>query len=46
MHLKRYLSRLQNILYSRREVTIEAFRVQEIVPDRGGTITLLGWLTS
>jgi hypothetical protein len=38
MRLKRYLSRIQNILYSRKEITIEYFRVREIVPDQAGII--------
>ena len=38
MRLKRYLGRIQNILYSRKEISIELFRVKEIVPDQAGII--------
>jgi hypothetical protein len=38
MRLKQHLNLIQNILYSRQEIVIESFRIQEIVPDREGII--------
>jgi len=38
MRLRRHLRRIQSILYSRREITIEQFRAKETVPDREGII--------
>jgi hypothetical protein len=38
MRLKQYLALLQNIVYSRQEITVERFLVQEVMPDREGLI--------
>ncbi|HEX6386053.1 MAG TPA: DUF6516 family protein [Anaerolineae bacterium] len=38
MKLRRHLERVQNILYSRREITIEFFRGREFVPNREGVV--------
>ncbi len=38
MRLKQHLNLIQDILYSRKEITIETFRVQETVPRREGII--------
>jgi uncharacterized protein DUF6516 len=38
MRLKQYLSHIQNILYSRREITLELLRAREVVPDREGIV--------
>jgi hypothetical protein len=38
MRLKQYLSHIQNILYSRREITLELLRAREVVPDREGMV--------
>jgi hypothetical protein len=38
MRLKQHISRIQAILYSRQEITINSFRVHEIVPNQSGII--------
>ena len=38
MQLRRYLTRLHNIIDSRRELTIERLQIDEIVPGREGVI--------
>ena len=38
MRLKHHLNLIQDILYSRQEIIIESFQVQEIVPGREGII--------
>lgn len=38
MKLRQHLNRIQNILYSRQEINVEFFRVEELVPGREGII--------
>lgn len=38
MRLRQHLNLIQDILYSRQEISIEFFRVEEIVPGREGII--------
>lgn len=38
MRLKQHLELIQDILYSRQEITVETFRLQETVPGREGII--------
>lgn len=38
MRLKYHLNLIQNILYSRQEITIESYQLQEIVPGREGVV--------
>lgn len=38
MRLRRYLERLHNTIYSRREIHVEYFRVEEVLSDRLGAI--------
>jgi hypothetical protein len=38
MKLRQHLTRIQNILYSRQEINVEFFRVEELVPGREGII--------
>jgi hypothetical protein len=38
MRLRQHLELIQNILNSRQEITIDSFRLQEIVPGREGII--------
>ena len=38
MKLRQHLNRIQSILYSRKEINIEFFCVEEIVPNREGII--------
>lgn len=38
MRLKRHLRRVQDTIYSRREIEVEYLRVEEVLPDRMGAI--------
>ena len=38
MRLRRYLERLRDTIYSRREIHVEYFRVEEVLSDRLGAI--------
>ena len=38
MRLKRHLRRLQDTIYSRREIEVEHLRIEEALPDRMGAI--------
>jgi len=38
MRLRRYLERLHDTIYSRREIKVEYFRVEEVLADRLGAI--------
>lgn len=38
MHLKRYLTHIQTLLYSRQEITIVSLRIHEVTPHQSGLI--------
>jgi len=38
VRLRRYLRRLQDTIYSRREIEVEHLRIEEMLPDRMGAI--------
>ena len=38
MRLKRHLERLRDTIHSRREIHVECFRIEEVLPDRLGAV--------